>query len=66
MDHKNDFERHRRVLTCLGSLPRKIMAVHELDNVPEFIVDDEKLENTEPTDIAALAALFAAGAVHQL
>lgn len=40
MDYKKDFERHRRMLMCLSSLPRKIMAVHQLENVPEFILQD--------------------------
>jgi len=40
MSHKNDFERHKRVFDCLSRLPRKIMSVHELENVPEFVLQD--------------------------
>jgi len=40
MDQGNDLKRHQRVLSCLSSLPRKIITVHELDNVPEFILQD--------------------------
>jgi hypothetical protein len=40
MSHRNDIERHRRVLDCLSRLPRKIMSVHELENVPEFVLQD--------------------------
>lgn len=38
-------KRHQRVLQCLSSLPRKIMTVHELDNVPEFVLYDICDEN---------------------
>jgi hypothetical protein len=40
MDNKSDVKRHQRVLQCLSSLPRKIINVHQLDNVPEFILHD--------------------------
>jgi len=40
MDHKSDLKRHKHMLHCLTSLPRKIIAVHELDNVPEFVLQD--------------------------
>ena len=37
-----------------------------IDDVPELIVNDEQLENTDPSDITALSALVSAGSVHQL
>ncbi len=40
MKSNETFERQRRVLGCLSSLPRKIMSVHERENVPEFILHD--------------------------
>lgn len=33
-------KRHRDVLECLNSLPRKIMAAHELENVSAFVLHD--------------------------
>jgi len=40
VDYKNDLERYQRVLNCLSSLPRKIISINELDNIPEFILQD--------------------------
>lgn len=40
MKRRDSYERHREVLECLSSLPRKIMAVHELENVSEFVLHD--------------------------
>lgn len=45
MDGGNKSTRHEHVLCCLSSLPRKIMAVHELENVPEFVLQDICNEN---------------------
>lgn len=36
----NDSKRNEALLECLSSLPRKIIAIHELDNLPEFILHD--------------------------
>lgn len=41
----NDSKRHEALLDCLSSLPRKIISVCELDNVPEFILHDICNEN---------------------
>ena len=42
---KKDEKRHEHILDCLNSLPRKIMSVYELENVPEFILHDICNEN---------------------
>ena len=40
MDSNSNIKRQQQVLQCLSSLPRKIMTIHELENVPEFILQD--------------------------
>lgn len=40
MKSGDSLKRQQEVLACLSSLPRKIMTVHELDNVPEFVLHD--------------------------
>lgn len=32
--------RHEQVLGCLSSLPKKILTIHDVHNVPEFILHD--------------------------
>lgn len=33
-------QRHHRLLTCLSCLPQKIVSVHGIDNVTEFVLHD--------------------------
>lgn len=37
---EKDFKRQQQIMACLSSLPRKMLSVYELDNVPEFILHD--------------------------
>lgn len=40
MSESCDLERHRKLLGCLSSLPKKIIAIHDARNVPEFVLHD--------------------------
>lgn len=38
-------DRHKHVLECLSSLPRKILSLYERDDIPEFVLQDICSEN---------------------
>ncbi len=40
MNGCDDLDRHRQLLGCLSSLPKKIMSIRGTHNVPEFILHD--------------------------
>lgn len=40
MERQDELHKHRKVLGCLSSLPRKILSVHERDDVSELVLHD--------------------------
>lgn len=40
MEHHDELHKHRKVLGCLSSLPRKILSAHARDDLSEFILHD--------------------------
>lgn len=40
MERQDELHKHRKVLGCLSSLPRKILSIHERDDLCEFVLHD--------------------------
>src|SRR6202042_1032184 len=35
---RNELLQHKKLLRCLSNLPKQILTLHSLDNVPEFVL----------------------------